>query len=170
MIPNHEHDQKISPFHRSFYEENFKFWGLYIAVMIWDHIPSALTFSFKTSLSLSLSLSLLVKEMAFSKLVAFLAVLVVLLPMSALGANNTDPFLGISTLFFVLLADCFGCHIHMNMLHISVHFDLLTQKDHKINPRNTHNNVFFLFFFPFLFGFELQQGCVKKWNVERELA
>ena len=58
----------------------------------------------------------------------------------------------------------------MNMLHISVHFDLLTQKDHKINPRNTHNNVVFFFFFPFLFGFELQQGCVKKWNVERELA
>lgn len=114
--------------------------------------------------NLPLSLSLLVKEMASSKLVAFLAVLVVLLPMSALGANNTDPFLGISTLFFVLLADCFGCHIHMNMLHISVRFDLLTQKDHKINPINTHNNVFFFF------GFELQQGCVKKWNVERELA
>ena len=60
---------------------------------------SALTFSFKSSLSLSLS------QMASSKFVAFLAVLVVLIPMSALGANNTDPFLGISALFFVLLAD-----------------------------------------------------------------
>ena len=62
---------------------------------------SALTFSFKSSLSLSLSLS----QMASSKFVAFLAVLVVLIPMSALGANNTDPFLGSSALFFVLLAD-----------------------------------------------------------------
>ena len=64
---------------------------------------SALTFSFKSSLSLSLSLSL--SQMASSKFVAFLAVLVVLIPMSALGANNTDPFLGSSALFFVLLAD-----------------------------------------------------------------
>lgn len=55
----------------------------------------------------------------------------------------------------------------MNMLRISVHFDLLTQKDYKTNPRNTHNNVLF---FPFPFGFELQQGCVKMWSVERELA
>ena len=53
---------------------------------------------------LSLSFSLSVEEMVSSKFVPFLAVLVVLLPMSALGANNTDPFLAISTLFFVLLA------------------------------------------------------------------
>ena len=59
---------------------------------------SALTFSFKSSLSLSLS-------NGFLEVCGFLAVLVVLLPMSALGANNTDPFLGISALFFVLLAD-----------------------------------------------------------------
>ena len=57
---------------------------------------SALTFSFKSSLSLS---------NGFLEVCGFLAVLVVLLPMSALGANNTDPFLGISALFFVLLAD-----------------------------------------------------------------
>ena len=61
---------------------------------------SALTFSFKSSLSLPLSLS-----NGFLEVCGFLAVLVVLLPMSALGANNTDPFLGISALFFVLIAD-----------------------------------------------------------------
>jgi len=60
------------------------------------------------SLSLSLSLSLCMKEMASSNLVVFLAMLLVLLPMTALGTNYTwplDPFFGTtsSILFFVFL-------------------------------------------------------------------
>jgi hypothetical protein len=56
-----------------------------------------------SDLSLSLAISLFVKEMASSNnLVVFLAMLLVLLPMAALGSNHTSPFDSFLGTFIIL--------------------------------------------------------------------
>lgn len=106
-----EHGQKVSVSQKLLWRKLQILVSLYIPINIEIYLFSS---HLSPSLS-SLSLYLLVKEMASSKLMAFIAMLVVLLPMLALGSNDTSPLDGFLGTYFQYPLLC--TVTHMNILH-----------------------------------------------------